>query len=83
MNFIKTLVYRGLYYATVNVYGYHKTKPSKEEWWRGICIFIDTFIPMLERAGVSEEAISTITSKNFTEILGGLIMKTYPLESIS
>ena len=35
----------------------------------GYAYLLDTFIPMLERAGVSQETISTITSENFTEIL--------------
>ena len=36
---------------------------------RGYAYLLDTFIPMLEQAGISEDAITTITSKNFTEIL--------------
>lgn len=69
IEFIKTLVKEG--YTTQLLMSMDITRQShlKKNGGVGYAYLLDTFIPMLERAGVSQETISTITSENFTDIL--------------
>ena len=69
VEFIKKLIEEGFTNQLLMSMDITRQSHLKKNGGVGYAYLLDTFIPMLERAGVSEEDISTITSKNFTEIL--------------
>lgn len=69
IEFIRKLVDEGFTKQLLMSMDITRQSHLKKNGGVGYAYLLDTFIPMLERAGVSEESISTITSKNFTEIL--------------
>ena len=69
VEFIKTLVKEGYTRQLLMSMDITRQSHLKKNGGVGYAYLLDTFIPMLERVGVSQETISTITSENFTEIL--------------
>lgn len=69
VDYIKTLIAEGYTKQLLMSMDITRQSHLKKNGGVGYAYLVDTFLPMLEKAGVKEEDISTIVSKNFTGIL--------------
>ena len=69
VHFMKTLIQEGYMHQLLMSMDITRQSHLKKNGGVGYAYLLDTFIPMLEQAGISEDSITTITSRNFTEIL--------------
>ena len=69
VQFMKALIQEGYMHQLLMSMDITRQSHLKKNGGVGYAYLLDIFIPMLEQAGISEDTITTITSKNFTEIL--------------